>query len=89
MTIDPTQIQLNPDQQAYIARQAERTGQPWAELLKQFVPTAPSFGQEESALDVATRLGLVGVCDGDPPDLATNPTHMKDFGKHGIRTSPG
>ena len=88
MRIDPSEIQLTPDQQAYIARRAERTGTPWKELLKQFVPTAPTFGNaRESALDVAQRLGLVGICDGDPPDLATSATHMEGFGSSGNETS--
>lgn len=82
MSIDPSEIQLNSEQQAFIACQSERTGTPWPELLQQFVPVSiASLNENESALDVAGRLGLVGVCENDPPDLATNPVHMTGFGK--------
>jgi hypothetical protein len=31
--------------------------------------------------DLAERLGLLGAADGLPADLATNPNHMKGFGR--------
>ncbi len=37
-------------------------------------------GPEESALEVAERLGLVGTFEG-PSDLSTNPAHMQGFGQ--------
>lgn len=84
MSIDPSQIHLTPDQQAFIARQSALTGMPWRELLDQFVPTTISRSPDaESALDMAYRLGLMGACDGDPPDLASNPDHLDGFGRHG------
>lgn len=90
MSIDPSSIHLTPEQQAYVAREAERTGMPWSRLLEQFVPVNERAGNSaESALDVAKRLGLVGICDGDAPDLATNPTHMEGFGDHGNGANPG
>jgi len=34
----------------------------------------------ESCLDIAIRLGIVGVYEGGPSDLSTNPAHMEGFG---------
>ncbi len=81
MAIDPSHIRLTPEQQAYIARQAERNGVTWESVLGQWIPVAkPQKTGEESAFDAARRLGLVGCSHGDPPDLATNPQYMEGFG---------
>jgi hypothetical protein len=36
---------------------------------------------KESCLDMARRLGLIGVYKDAPPDLSTNPEHMEGFGR--------
>jgi len=82
MQIDPAQIHLSPLQQAYIARQSERTGKPWPELLEQFIPASPEDVEAvESAYEVASRLGLIGGVQGEPTDLARNPEHLEGFGQ--------
>ncbi len=83
MAIDPSQIHLTPEQQAYIAHRSESTGTPWSELLDNLVPTvvARSNGKTESAYDMAKRLGFVGMSDEGPSDLATNPIHLQGFGR--------
>jgi len=35
----------------------------------------------ETCLDMAHRLGLIGVYKDAPPDLSTNPKHMEGFGR--------
>lgn len=35
----------------------------------------------QSCLDVARRLGLVGIYQDAPTDLSTNPEHMEGFGR--------
>ena len=35
----------------------------------------------ESCLDLANRLGILGVFKGGPSDLSTNPEHMEGFGR--------
>jgi hypothetical protein len=35
---------------------------------------------QESCLDIARRIGIVGVYDNTPPDLSTNPEYMEGFG---------
>ncbi len=37
--------------------------------------------RRESCLDVARRIGLVGVYKDTPPDLSTNPDHFEGFGR--------
>jgi len=34
----------------------------------------------ETCLDIARRIGIVGVDEDTPPDLSTNPAHMEGFG---------
>jgi hypothetical protein len=34
----------------------------------------------ESCLDIAERLGIIGIYKDAPPDLSTNPEHMEGFG---------
>lgn len=81
MPMNPSEIRLSPEQQAYIARQAERTGRPWDELLSEFIPAPTNrLPAGETALEAAQRLGLVGIFDG-PADLSTNPEHMHGFGE--------
>ncbi|MBX6316252.1 MAG: hypothetical protein IRY99_25565 [Isosphaeraceae bacterium] len=35
----------------------------------------------ENCRQLAERLGLLGVAQGLPPDLSTNPRHMEGFGR--------
>lgn len=35
----------------------------------------------ENCLDIARRIGIVGVFEGLPSDLSTNPDHMEGFGE--------
>jgi metal-responsive CopG/Arc/MetJ family transcriptional regulator len=34
----------------------------------------------ETCLDIARRIGIVGIYKDTPPDLSTNPAHMEGFG---------
>ncbi len=34
-----------------------------------------------SCLDIARRIGFIGVYKDTPPDLSTNPEHMEGFGR--------
>jgi metal-responsive CopG/Arc/MetJ family transcriptional regulator len=34
----------------------------------------------ESCLDIARRIGILGIYKGAPSDLSTNPKHMEGFG---------
>jgi metal-responsive CopG/Arc/MetJ family transcriptional regulator len=35
---------------------------------------------QQSCLDIGRRIGFIGVYKDTPPDLSTNPAHMKGFG---------
>ena len=82
MPTNPAEIQLSPEQQALIALQSERTGRPWDELLRELisVDVFPAT-TDESALEAAERLGLIGICNGAPSDLSSNPEHLEGFGE--------
>ena len=92
MPTDPNEIQLNDEQRAILAAQAERTGRPWDELLGEFFDQLsagpgrkPRAGR--SFLDAMQERGLVGAMQG-PGDLSTNPEHMKGFGEPRGATRP-
>jgi metal-responsive CopG/Arc/MetJ family transcriptional regulator len=36
---------------------------------------------KESCLDIARRIGIIGVYKDGPTDLSTNPEHMEGFGR--------
>ena len=48
------------------------------DVLAAHINTRP---RKESALDIAKRLGIVGIYKNTPPDLSTNPEHMDGFGR--------
>ncbi len=85
MTVNPAEIQLSPEQQLFIARRSQESGQPWRRVLDEIVPGATPTQKEEAvaetAYDAFARSGFIGCCSGLPQDLATNPTHMNGFGK--------
>ena len=35
----------------------------------------------QSCLDIARRIGILGIYKDAPPDLSTNPEHMEGFGR--------
>jgi predicted transcriptional regulator len=87
MSIDPTDIHLDPEQQKALAEFAEATGRAWDEILREALAgyTATHSLQQddrldESFYDAASRLGLVGSVTGCPHDLSTNPDYMEGFG---------
>ena len=89
MAIDPNEIKLTPEQRKYVAQRAEEKGMPWPELLNELLPASipGNNANGESAFDVATRLGLIGISNDSPSDLATNPIHMEGFGESDNDTS--
>ena len=38
-------------------------------------------GKRKTCLDIAHKAGLVGVVVDAPPDLSTNPKHLRGFGR--------
>jgi hypothetical protein len=47
------------------------------EVLEEHVRNRKPQG---SCLDIARRIGFIGAYTDTPPDLSTNPDHMKGFG---------
>jgi metal-responsive CopG/Arc/MetJ family transcriptional regulator len=48
------------------------------QVLEEHLKRRPS---RESCLDIARRIGLVGIYKDAPSDLSTNPEHMEGFGR--------
>ncbi len=93
MAIDPSQIKLSPEQRAILARLAEKSGKPWAEVFSEALHSyhsyRPANGSTQlsdtarSFYDLMNEDGVVGIVKDAPPDLSTNSHHME-----GIRTWP-
>lgn len=89
MSHDPHKIELTADLQFEIAVIAARTGKSSDRVMSEALaayrlahcPELPTEGK--SWLAAATELGLIGCLSGGPPDLSTNPEHMKGFGENG------
>lgn len=97
MSTENDNIELTAAQRRYIVTRADRVGIDATEFLEGLVPSVDEDGvlkttvgdsSGESALDAARQFGLVGASSGDPPDLATNPDHMKGFGQDGNDANP-
>ena len=83
MSINPAEIELTEGQRRYVATRAERTGMPWPEFLHGLVPEESEIENGEmTAYDLAQKMGIIGMSDDGPGDLATNPAHMEGFGQH-------
>ncbi len=83
MSINPAEIELTEGQRRYVATRAERTGTTWPEFLHGLVPEEPETENGEmTAYDLAKKMGIIGMSDDGPADLATNPAHMEGFGQH-------
>ena len=89
MAIDISQIQLTDAERRFVAEVAERTGKPWAEVLKdalrQYAETVASQlkngDRVESLYDRLANHRLIGCLDGGPEDLSTGAAHMEGFGE--------
>ncbi len=100
MTVDPTQIELSPDQRMRLAMLAESVGKKWSEVVDNLLDTAPAAllrppvaapngnaSQGRTLFDVLSERGILGCFDG-PTDLSTNPKHMEGFGESRHPKSP-
>lgn len=91
MVIDPSQIELTPDQRMRLAILAEKSGKEWNVLVDELLDAAPltsrpqseangSAAIEKTLFEVLSERGILGCFDG-PTDLSTNPKHMEGFGE--------
>ena len=68
--------------QARLARRARLAGKTESEIVRESVEAhLEEAPKQESALDLARKLGLVGCVKDAPADLSTNPKYMEGFGK--------
>jgi hypothetical protein len=94
MAVDPSDIELSPEQRKRLAELSEKTGKPWhtvfSEALASYRTPEDAAGTEntpeESFYDAAVRVGLLGSIDDAPPDLSTNRKHMEGFGQSGANS---
>jgi len=83
MSTDPREIELTDEQREMLAKRAEETGRPWAELLDELFAKLPRARRPKTGRTLFQALsehGLIGTYDG-PADLSTNPKHMDGFGE--------
>ncbi|MBI3837029.1 MAG: hypothetical protein HY288_03740 [Planctomycetia bacterium] len=78
MSTSPDQVSLTTEQRKYLARVADATGRPWADILAEALSLLrrvklSDSANGESVYDAMVRLGLLGSVKGCPPDLSTNP----------------
>lgn len=88
MSLDPRDIQLSSDQQAWLADLSAATGKPWPEVLHEALgqyraqpgEAQNGNGRAESFYDAVMRAGLFGCLRGGPADLSSNAAYMEGFG---------
>lgn len=85
MSTDARTIELDDRQKAQIAAAADAAGKPWSVVFDEALAAyrrrvMTDEPAEESVLEAAKRLGLVGCVRSGIPDLTTNPAHMEGFG---------
>ena len=85
-----TTVTLDAATYATLARRAADRGVTIEQFLAEQFPAAPPPTDAaddappppgESAYDAFMRVGAIGCVTGGPPDVATNPKYMEDFGK--------
>jgi hypothetical protein len=81
-------IRLTDEQMQLLSQWCAQTGksvdQVLADALHSYRPSkipSVNVSSGETFLDRLTRHGLLGCLSGGPPDLSTNPDHMKGFGE--------
>ncbi|HEY2881313.1 MAG TPA: ribbon-helix-helix domain-containing protein [Pirellulales bacterium] len=74
-------IRVDKKLRASLAKLAKQRGATQSDVaraaLEEFVK---SQYPKESCLDLAKRLGIVGMIKSGPSDMSTNPKHMEGFG---------
>jgi metal-responsive CopG/Arc/MetJ family transcriptional regulator len=70
---DQLKQRLEAEARARGVRPSDIVRQALEEHLRQRAP-------RESCLDIARRIGIVGIYNDAPQDLSTNPEHMEGFG---------
>jgi hypothetical protein len=92
MNLDPSQIQLNADQQAELADVSAQAGKPWPVVFREALSSyradqvVKPNGQQggESLFDALSQRGLLGCLQGGPKDLSTNPAYLEGFGESNV-----
>ena len=88
MAVDTHDIELTEDQKRRLTNLSNMTGWPWSILLEDAIERALPLAtlrakveqQNGSVYDDFVQAGLIGGMPEAPPDLSTNPDHMRGFG---------
>ena len=87
-------VELDPQDKQDLEELARQSGKPLGEVLRQLIrdalrirtrndgPPKAEDSPEESCYDLAVKAGIVGMVNGGPSDLSTNPKHMEGFGEN-------
>jgi metal-responsive CopG/Arc/MetJ family transcriptional regulator len=75
-------VRLTEDLKRRLDLEAKIRGQTPSELVRQALEAhLKSTRAEETCLDIARRIGLVGCLKDAPPDLSTNRAYFEGFGR--------
>jgi len=75
-------VRLDAETERRLRKEARAAGKNESDVVREAL--AAYFAerqQEESALAVAQRAGVIGCAKGLPPDLSTNKAHFEGFGR--------
>lgn len=87
-------VELDPQDKQDLEELARQSGKPLGEVLRQLIrdalrmrtkndaPPKAEERPEQSCYDLAVKAGIVGMVNGGPADLSTNPKHLAGFGEN-------
>lgn len=82
MATNRLSIRVRPKLRRELRGLSSATGRRESQIVREALEEyLNSNGKRETCFDVAHRFGLVGVVKDAPPDLSTNPRHLRGFGR--------
>jgi hypothetical protein len=83
MLMERISVRLDPRLKQQIEAEAREQGASPSDIVRQPLKEHMQKRRpQESAYDLAKRLGILGSAKGLPTDLSTNPNHMEGFGRN-------
>ena len=75
-------VTVNADLRRRLSAAAKKSGKREQDLVRETLEKEfPRVTPKQSALDRALALGIVGMIEGGPDDMSTNPKYLEGFGE--------